>query len=241
MMELDSPFGRFSHKPLQLVCPICGKVHVKTRKKLALLNMILLFLFSIIPLQQAMAKAPEKEDAIGITQKEEAVILSPTPTPTPEPTATIEPTTPPLSIPNNGIIWGEHNSQTLFYQEPGQARIGSILNGTKVIIKGEYSDYGNIPWQQIETLDGLIGWVVVYDVFRLQDNHELLFYAGKDLYLWSTPEENPFKQILVNTPVRVLESTNEGWSRITLLDNTEGWVYIDLLFANPSDEGIIRE
>jgi len=84
---------------------------------------------------------------------------SPSPTPTEPPPATALPLATPTPIDEPTAVIGVGTSTLWVMRTPGGQNLLLLRRGDTVILLGGHANYDGLRWQQVSTLDGVIGWV----------------------------------------------------------------------------------
>jgi hypothetical protein len=84
---------------------------------------------------------------------------SPSATPTETPPATALPTATPTPIDQPTAVIGVGTSTLWVRRTPGGQNLSLLRSGDTVILLAGHANYGGLRWQQVSTLDGVIGWV----------------------------------------------------------------------------------
>lgn len=85
---------------------------------------------------------------------------SPTNTPTATPTQTPTPTLTPTPIAGKtAVVTIGSNGALSLLRVPGGATVARLLNGDVVIIQPGHANYGGDLWQEVRTVNGILGWV----------------------------------------------------------------------------------
>lgn len=116
---------------------------------------------------EIVATPDETEDEETATPTSEPP--SPTPTPTaiatatptesPSPTPTELPAATPTPIDEPTAVIGVGTSTLWVRRTPGGQNLSLLRSGDTVILLGGHANYGGLRWQQVSTLDGVVGWV----------------------------------------------------------------------------------
>ena len=83
----------------------------------------------------------------------------PTSTPTPSPTVTPTPTLTPTPIEGETAVINTGSSTIWVHRSPGGQNLALARGGDTVILQSGHANQGGIPWQEVMTLDGTVGWV----------------------------------------------------------------------------------
>lgn len=84
---------------------------------------------------------------------------TPTLTSTPTPTVTPTPTLTPTPIEGQTATINAGSATTWLRRTPGGALLVSVSNRSQLIVLNRHASQGGIAWQEVSTLDGLIGWI----------------------------------------------------------------------------------
>lgn len=85
--------------------------------------------------------------------------LRPTSTPTASPTVTPTPTLTPTPIEGETAVINTGGSTLWVRRTPGGQPLSLVRNGDLVVLSSGHANQGGILWQEIRTVDGVLGWV----------------------------------------------------------------------------------
>jgi len=85
--------------------------------------------------------------------------IPPTSTPTPSPTITPTPTLTPTPIDGQTAVIDTGASTLWLYRMPGSQQLILARGGDTVILQPGRAHQGGFLWREVQTLDGMIGWV----------------------------------------------------------------------------------
>lgn len=84
---------------------------------------------------------------------------SPTSTPTNTPTVTPTPTLTPTPIEGETAVIQTGGSTLWVRRSPGGQQLSLVRNGDVVVLQSGHAHQGGILWQEVRTVDGVLGWV----------------------------------------------------------------------------------
>lgn len=95
------------------------------------------------------------------TTAEASTTSSPTPTPTSTPTITPTPTMTPTPIVGKTAVINTGSSTVWIRRTPGGQNLVLVKGGDVVILQPGYASRASTFWQEIRTVDGVVGWLEI--------------------------------------------------------------------------------
>ncbi len=106
------------------------------------------------------SSAPEVTDApLPTATPSSRPTEPPTSTPTPSPTVTPTPTLTPTPIEGKTAVINTGGSTIWVHRSPGGQNLVLVRGGDIVILQPGHANQGGVLWQEVMTLDGMVGWV----------------------------------------------------------------------------------
>lgn len=111
------------------------------------------------PEAETTEAAPPPPTPTGEPEITPTATESPTATPTPTPTDTPTPTITPTPITGATARIDSSGSNVWVYRSPGGQQLLLVADGDIVILLAGHANQGGVLWQEIQTVDGQVGWI----------------------------------------------------------------------------------